>query len=277
MSKGITAKVSGSYQKATGAFVNVEGDWIKFGGGKDPAVFDEAKSNNCTFTTLTNPFGDGKDYRMVEFKISGTLVLESPGFADYMIVGGGGNGGRGSNNNGTHSSGGGGGGAGNMVDSTMSGGQPIFLGEGSHAITVASAASASKAFGITMLGGKNGGNRCGGWSATLEPNGCGTNQYHPGGGGGGGFSAPGRSANGSAPGGAGIQSNFTGTLEWFCAGGSGGGSWAYGPSGSVNGISGAGGGGNATNGSGAGGGGANQAGASGAGATGLVRVRVPIN
>jgi len=250
--------------------------WVNTGGAPTVTV-DEGASSNATFSTLTNPFGNGKNYRLVKFLSSGSLVVEEEGYADLFVLSAGGSGG-GGYNSGSTSRGGGGGGAGDIHDTTVSGGASIFIPAGTHTITVGQGVSNSNgqdssAFGVLLKGGRVGGTATGGYSANWFSPGSGTNEYHAGGGGGGGYTQNGNSANGSAPGGEGVQSNFDGTLSWYAAGGSGGGSAAYGASGGVNGISGSGGGGNAVANTGAGGGGSTTTGARGLGGSGIVMLR----
>lgn len=250
---------------------------VQIGGGAAAVTVNEVSSTNANFSTLTNPFGDGKNYRLVKFLSSGTLVVEEDGYADLFMVSAGGSGG-GGYNSGSTSRGGGGGGAGNVHDTTISGGSPIFIPAGNHTITVGNGVANSNgqdtvAFGVILKGGRVGATATGGYSANWFAPGSGTNQYHAGGGGGGGFTQNGNSANASASGGQGVQRNFDGTMRWYAAGGSGGGSAAYGASGGVNGISGSGGGGNGVANTGAGGGGATTTGARGLGGSGIVMLR----
>ncbi len=243
------------------------------------ADIDYNENRDAYFDYPDNPFADGRDFTVISFTRSGTLTVKGEGMAHAFIMSCGGSGGRGANNNGTHSSGGGGGGGGNIYDTTLDQGIPFYLAEGTYDIVVGEHTDGqpggnTEAFGITVYGGRQGGSRVGGQSANWMAAGSGTNQYHAGGGGGGGYTQAGHSANGSAPGGQGVQRDFTGTSTWYCTGGSGGGSMAYGPSGSVNEIGGAGGGGNAEPNSGAGGGGSNQGGTRGAGGSGIVMLRL---
>jgi hypothetical protein len=61
--------------------------------GPGAAVFDEGASTGATFYTLTDPDGDGKNYRCAEFLSSGTLVMSEGGFFDTWLGGPGGRGG----------------------------------------------------------------------------------------------------------------------------------------------------------------------------------------
>jgi len=54
-----------------------------------PGSVNEGSSTNCTFSTLTNPDGDGKNYRMAVFNATGTLVVSSAGRFQALIVDGG--------------------------------------------------------------------------------------------------------------------------------------------------------------------------------------------
>lgn len=90
------------------------------------ARFDESSSSGFTFSTLTNPDGDGKNYRLASCTSSGnkTIALELAGFVQILMVGGGGNG----YSNMVDKSGGGGGG---QVFETI-----LNLDEGSHGVYV---------------------------------------------------------------------------------------------------------------------------------------------
>lgn len=74
----------------TTAKLFIGGTQIK--GGLGPAVFDEASSTGATFTTLTNPDGDGKNYRLASFTSTsgGSLIISEAGVGDVLLVGGGG-------------------------------------------------------------------------------------------------------------------------------------------------------------------------------------------
>lgn len=91
------------------------------------ATFNEGSSTNATFTSLTNPDGDGINYRLATFNASGTLVIATSGYAQCMMIGGGGGGG-------VSGSRGGGGGAGGMIYiptlSISSGSYSIVVGGG---------------------------------------------------------------------------------------------------------------------------------------------------
>lgn len=63
------------------------------GGGIKPAIFNEGSSSGASFSTLTNPDGDGKNYRLATFTATGTthtLAIEEAGIAQFLIIGGGG-------------------------------------------------------------------------------------------------------------------------------------------------------------------------------------------
>lgn len=69
-------------------------EWKSFSGAS-AATFNEGASTGATFTTLTDPDGDGKNYRLATFSTVGTysLVIDSPGTAQFLAVGAGGGGG----------------------------------------------------------------------------------------------------------------------------------------------------------------------------------------
>lgn len=96
-------------------------------GGTTNAVFNEVASTGCTFYTLTNPDGDGKNYRYAQFLTSGTLVFESEGLFDTWLGGPGGRGGY-TNQGGNL---GAGGGCGGVLEL-----HKIFGNAGSYTITV---------------------------------------------------------------------------------------------------------------------------------------------
>lgn len=92
MSKGISVNVNGVQQEAKASYVKLNGEWVKFGSAQK-AAFNEAASSGATFTTLTNPDGDGKNYRLAKFTGNGTLAFSQPGTVRFLVVGGGGGGG----------------------------------------------------------------------------------------------------------------------------------------------------------------------------------------
>ncbi len=53
-----------------------------------PPVVDESSSTNATFSTLTNPDGDGKNYRLATWTANGAFAVTSPGRVQYLVVGG---------------------------------------------------------------------------------------------------------------------------------------------------------------------------------------------
>lgn len=55
-----------------------------------PPTVTEGSSTNATFATLTNPDGDGKNYRKATWTASGQLVLTEPGWVEVLVVGAGG-------------------------------------------------------------------------------------------------------------------------------------------------------------------------------------------
>jgi len=56
----------------------------------NPPVVDEASSTNVTFSTLANPDGDGRSYRLAAMTANGSLVVAVTGIAQVLLVGGGG-------------------------------------------------------------------------------------------------------------------------------------------------------------------------------------------
>jgi len=67
--------------------------FIPFLGGPSSPVVNEGGSTGVTFSTLTNPDGDGINYRLAVWNASGTLVVTAPGLAQLLVVAGGGGGG----------------------------------------------------------------------------------------------------------------------------------------------------------------------------------------
>ena len=67
----------------------------KISGGVGPAVFNEGASTGFTFSTLTNPDGDGKNYRLASSSGTGskTLVISEGGYAEFLLASGAGSGG----------------------------------------------------------------------------------------------------------------------------------------------------------------------------------------
>lgn len=102
-------------------------EWKLFSGAS-AATFDEGASTGATFSTLTNPDGDGKNYRLAAFTSVGgshSLSISTSGMAEVLVVAGGGGGGGGQN------AGKGGGGAGGYLHF-----QQIFLSSGAKAVVV---------------------------------------------------------------------------------------------------------------------------------------------
>ena len=64
--------------------------WLDDNGiiGGSPVV-NEGASTNVTFSTLTDPDGDGIDYRLARWTTNGTLVVTTPGLAQIMMISGG--------------------------------------------------------------------------------------------------------------------------------------------------------------------------------------------
>jgi len=123
-------------------------EWKSFSGAS-PATFDEGASTGATFSTLTNPDGDGKNYRLAAFTSTsgGSLMITDAGVAQFLIVAGGG------------------GGRGNWFQYHHGGygaGGPWFEGElpieaGSHAITVGSGGAGGPVGNIPKKDGNVGG------------------------------------------------------------------------------------------------------------------------
>jgi hypothetical protein len=113
------------------------------GGGIRAAEFDENSSTGCTFYTLTNPNGDGKNYRYAEFLSSGTLVFSLGGFFDTWLGGPGGRGGY------TGQSGnlGNGGGCGGVLEL-----HDLFGNAGSYTITVGTQTGTSAGIATSIEG-----------------------------------------------------------------------------------------------------------------------------
>jgi len=63
--------------------------FIPFSGGSNAPVINEGSSTNVTFSTLTNPDGDGKNYRLANWNSTGNLVVTTAGVAQGLIVDGG--------------------------------------------------------------------------------------------------------------------------------------------------------------------------------------------
>lgn len=70
------------------AKINNGSAWVTFSGASVPTV-DEGSSTGWTFSTLTNPDGDGKNYRLaVANASSGVLAVTNAGVARVLAVGG---------------------------------------------------------------------------------------------------------------------------------------------------------------------------------------------
>ena len=110
-----------------------DGVWVKVhpedaGGGLGAAVIDEDASNGADFTTLNDPDGDGKNYRLASFTSTsgGSLVVSESGIAQVLLIGGGG--GAGWTQTGAGAAGGGG--AGGFVETS------VLIPEGTYTVTV---------------------------------------------------------------------------------------------------------------------------------------------
>lgn len=170
-----------------------------------------AVATGGTESTLTNPDGDGKNYRLHTFTANGNLVVTVAGWIRVLIAGSGGKG----YTNGTQAAGGGGGG---FFDGWMwapVGTLPVVI--GAAQATAATDGNLSS-FNGEIRGGGGGGR-----------NGVGTNVLPPGGGGSGGGVGVSGTADGAGAGGtlygganskAGRASTITGASVTYCAGAS---------------------------------------------------------
>lgn len=170
-----------------------------------------AVATGGTESTLTNPDGDGKNYRLHTFTANGNLVVTVAGWIRVLIAGSGGKG----YTNGTQAAGGGGGG---FFDGWMwapVGTLPAVI--GAAQATAATDGNLSS-FNGEIQGGGGGGR-----------NGTGTNVLPPGGGGSGGGVGVSGTADGAGAGGtlygganskAGRASTITGSSVTYCAGAS---------------------------------------------------------
>ena len=189
----------------------------QIGGGVGPAVFDEGASTGATFSTLTDPDGDGKNYRLAEFSVgSGSLAIAEEGYAETLIVAGGGGGNRGGGNGSS------GGGAGAVLETIVyldvaahsvevgAGGTGAFTAAAGQETTFAGH-SCRPGLGGSMNSGSSGG---GGHSG---------NGYWSNGGGGGSAGNGGVGYGGGccSPGGVGVVSSITGTAVEYGIGGVG--------------------------------------------------------
>jgi hypothetical protein len=191
-------------------------EWKAFSGAS-VAAFDEGASTGATFTTLTNPDGDGKNYRLAEFNAgSGSLVIAGAGYAQTLIVAGGGGGNRGGGNGSS------GGGAGGVLETL------VFLDAATHAVVVgaggtgaftAAAGNETTFAGLTVRPGL-GGSR---YAGSGGGGGHSGNGYWSNGGGGGsaGNGGVGYTGGCCSPGGVGVISSITGTAIQYGIGGRG--------------------------------------------------------
>lgn len=110
-----------------------------------PPVVDEASCTNVTFSTLTNPDGDGINYRLGVWNSSGNLVVTAGGTAQAVILDGG-DSGQGISNNSSP------GGAGGDLRPVMA----LDLDAGTTAVTVGAGATgttgASQSGGASSIG-----------------------------------------------------------------------------------------------------------------------------
>lgn len=234
-------------------------------------AIDEAATSGCAFTTLTNPDGDGKNYRLASFTSTtgGSLVVTQSGLAQVLVIGGGG----GAAWTQTGSGAAGGGGAGGVIQTEL------YVPSGTHAISVgtkgANGGSGSRAYAgsgsaigtlISVAGGGAGSGTSGAGSAGASGGGgdsrdistyaigqgfagrAGVYINGPSGGGAGGAGYSGKDAGQDGGdwtrGGPGKISNLTGSSVTYARGGTGGnvtggpGVWpdpvAYGDGGNAN-------------------------------------------
>lgn len=197
-----------------------------------PLSVNEGSSTSVTFSTLTNPDGDGKDYRMAVFNATGTLVVSSAGKCQALIIDGGYSG-AGTNNN--SSAGGAGGKCRFLPDLTLAATtHTITVGAGGTGIVGATQAGGASSIGsantssgvlLNWPGGTAGtvytpGTGGDGWSIGITGSAV---KYAPGGGGG-----NGAAANGGATGGGQGEYNLNGATATAGAantGAGGGGRW----------------------------------------------------
>lgn len=277
--------------------------FIPFQGGASAPVVDEGASTGVTFSTLTDPDGDGKNYRLAACTANATLVVTTAGVGRILVVGGGGAGGSAIGS----TWGAGGGGAGGVLAIATawlpSGSLSITVGAGgtgsATALNVLPGGSSSIGGLYSAAGGGNG--SCGNLFPSAAPGGSGGGYHHTnraaspgvvgqgnagglgdssgGGGGGGGGGAVGTNGAGGAVGGAGgvgTASTITGSSVTYGGGGGGAGGTSSGAGGTGGGGAGstAGAGTAGTANRGGGGGGAYAvAQASGSGGSGVVYAR----
>ena len=185
--------------------------------GCAPAVFNETFSSNVTFTTLDDPDGDGKNYRLAEINApNGTLAIDSPGLATALIVAGGGGGNRGGGNG---SSGGGAGGAIELLLGMDAIAYTANVGAGGAGQFTAAAGNETTFAGYVIRPGLGGSQNAGSGGG----GGHSGNGYWSNGGGGGSAGNGGVGFGGGCccPGGAGLISKITGVEVEYAQGGVG--------------------------------------------------------
>lgn len=96
------------------------------------ALIDEAGSTNASWSLLTNPLGDGKNFRVGYWATSGSVVITESGTVDIMLV----NGGRAGTNGPPGFCGGGG--TGGPICRT----RRLYLNAGTYAVTVGAGGAA---------------------------------------------------------------------------------------------------------------------------------------
>lgn len=197
-------------------------------GGATNAKFNEASSSGATFSTVINPDGDGKNYRLAKFTASGTLVVSQAGKAQVCFVAGGAQGGVG---NYTHSYGGGGGGGVLITSADLPvGSLSVVVGAGGGGATGDTSGNRGNntyiaQLPLTAVGGGSGQGEMQGWALIGGSGGGGKNgggfvgingQGNSGGGGGGGGAG---SASSNGAGGAARSVTFDGTTQSYGKGG----------------------------------------------------------
>jgi hypothetical protein len=197
-------------------------------------VVNEGSSTNVTFSTLTNPDGDGKNYRLATWATSGSLVVTIPGYVQALIVDGGSSG-TGTSNN---SSPGGPGGSVRYLPTLAlaSGTHTVTIGSGGTGTTGAPVAGGASSIGSVGTSGGSASTNSGGAAGPASSyilGGTGTYCGITGtmtayGGGGGGGNAQGTTSNGGAGGGGRGEYSVNGanqTAGTANTGGGGGGRW----------------------------------------------------
>ena len=206
-----------------------------------PPRINEASSTNVTFSSLTNPDGDGKNYRLAVWNATGTLVVLSAGSAQALIVDGGWSSAGTSN---SVSWGGNGGNSRLLPALSLSPGTiTVTVGAGGTGVVGATAAGGASSIGsVATTGGSvslfTGGAGGAGGVAGSRGFSCGITgavTVYGGGGGGGQSGAGGAGGGGAGEGGPNSNNQTAGTAN---TGGGGGGRWNNGTVSGMNGGSG---------------------------------------